>query len=271
MDIPIRSTEENYTKEGNKLSKLRRFEDTIAKDNLADEHKPDHVSDQENRSVALEALHKQQLDLAFSNTQEADRCYQIGLRLSISGKPAEAIKAYDRAIESKADNVEAYYVKGCALQELERYQEAIESFNQAIERKAEHAESYNGKGVALQKLERYQEAIESFNQAIIHKSDYATAYYNKGVILIELTQFESAVEAFDLAIQYRPNFADAYLNKGTALGELKKIKSAIEAFNLAIHYHREDVIKPYTIAIKYQPDIEGSYDKNCELDLSGDN
>ena len=95
------------------------------------------------------------------------------------GKYAEAEEAFDKAIKYDKNNYEAYYLRGCAKINAQKYQEAILDLEKAIEL----------------------------------KPDYADAYFNIGRAYFILNDEEKACEYYKLADKYgRPNLED-YLRK----------------------------------------------------------
>jgi len=95
------------------------------------------------------------------------------------GKYAEAEEAFDKAIKYDKNNYEAYYLRGCAKINAQKYQEAILDLEKAIEL----------------------------------KPDYADAYFNIGRAYFILNEEEKACEYYKLADKYgRPNLED-YLRK----------------------------------------------------------
>ncbi|MCK4795939.1 MAG: tetratricopeptide repeat protein [Spirochaetes bacterium] len=167
-----------------------------------------------------------------------------------------AIKAYDRTIELKPDNVIAWCNKGVALGELCRFDEALKVFEKAIELKPDYAEAWSNKGVTLYKLGRYTEALKVTEKAIELKPDYAEAWSNKGVNLSELGRYEEALSDLEKAIELNPDYFIAWSNKGTTLVELGQYKDAIEVYDK-------------TIGLKFDFD-EAWFNRACAYSQMGD-
>ncbi|MBC6455787.1 MAG: tetratricopeptide repeat protein, partial [Hormoscilla sp. SP5CHS1] len=66
-------------------------------------------------------------------------------------------RSYDKAVEIKPDDYEAWYNRGIALDELSRYDEALASFDKAIEIKPDYQSAWWRRGYALLQLSRYDE------------------------------------------------------------------------------------------------------------------
>ena len=95
------------------------------------------------------------------------------------GKYAEAEEAFDKAIKYDKNNYEAYYLRGCAKINAQKYQEANLDLEKAIEL----------------------------------KPDYADAYFNIGKVYYILNNEDEACKYYKLAEKYgRPNLDD-YLRR----------------------------------------------------------
>ena len=77
-----------------------------------------------------------------------------------------AIASFDRAIEIKPDDHQAWYGRGLALSNLRRYEEVIASYDRAIEIKPDNHEVWNNQSIALENLGRYEEATASIKRAV---------------------------------------------------------------------------------------------------------
>jgi PKD repeat protein len=88
-----------------------------------------------------------------------------GLGLGSEGKNAEALEAFDMALQIDPGLVRAWYNRGYALNNLGRYDEAIKSFDKAIEIGPQYANIWQGKGAALEAVGRMAEANEAYAMA----------------------------------------------------------------------------------------------------------
>jgi predicted O-linked N-acetylglucosamine transferase (SPINDLY family) len=137
------------------------------------------------------------------------------------------------AIELRPGYTAAYYNRGTALKDLNRFEEAISSYDMAIQLKPDYAEAFSNRGVAQEKLKQLDAAMASYNQAINLKPDYAEAYCNLGNVFKELEQFEAAVACYDKAIGLKSDYSLAYYNRGISLHILKQADEAAVSFDKA--------------------------------------
>ena len=148
--------------------------------------------------------------------------YCKGNSLAALGRKAEALEAFDRAIEIDPRYAEAHAGRGEALAALDREAEALEAFDRAIEIDPRYAEAHAGRGEALAALDREAEALEAFDRAIEIDGRYAPAYFGRGMALHWMDRSAEALEAFDRAIEIDPRYAEAHAGRGEALAALDR-------------------------------------------------
>ncbi|SRR6266487_1112709 len=150
--------------------------------------------------------------------------YNMGNTLNNLGQPAEAMKAYDSAIQYGDTGVIVISLidKGNIFLSWKRYQEALSTFNEALRLDPQDALAYNGKGNALQYLRRYQEAVSAFDEAIRLDPQNFTPHYNKGNLFYDRGQYKEAVQEYDIALRLNPQDSGISYNRDLALKKLKR-------------------------------------------------
>lgn len=81
----------------------------------------------------------------------------------------EAINSYDKALDLKPDDPEAWTHRGISLNQLGRYEEAIASYDKALELNPDYPNTWVYKNSSLRSLGRYGEAIASYNKALVRR------------------------------------------------------------------------------------------------------
>lgn len=94
-----------------------------------------------------------------------------------------------------------------------KFDEAEEALSEAIKYDKHNFEAYYYRGCAKVNAQKYREAIADFEKAIELKPDYADAYFNMGRSYFLLRNEDKACECYKLAAKYgRPNLED-YLKR----------------------------------------------------------
>ena len=163
-----------------------------------------------------------------------------GVALGDLGRHEEAIASFDKALEIKPDNDQAWYNRGIALDNLGSYQEAIASYNQALEIKPDKDQAWYNRGIALGNLGSYEDAIASYDKALEIKPDKDQAWNNRGVALGNLGRYEEEIASYDKALEFKPDKDQAWNNRGVALGNLGSYQEAIASYDKALELNPDN-------------------------------
>lgn len=94
-----------------------------------------------------------------------------------------------------------------------KYEEAEETLTKAIKYDKHNYEAYYYRGCARVNAQKYDGAIDDFEKAVELKPDYADAYFNMGRVYYIQNDEDKACECYKLAAKYgRPNLDD-YLRR----------------------------------------------------------
>ena len=94
-----------------------------------------------------------------------------------------------------------------------KYEEAEETLTKAIKYDKHNYEAYYYRGCARVNAQKYDGAIADFEKAVELKPDYADAYFNMGRVYYIQNDEDKACEYYKLADKYgRPNLED-YLKR----------------------------------------------------------
>jgi len=136
---------------------------------------------------------------------------------------------------------EAWYDKGNALYNLNRYEEAIECYEKALKTKPEYKEAWYEKGNALHSLNRYEEAIECFEKALEIYSEYEEAWAMKGLSLQDLHRYDEANQCYDEALKIDINYEMVWYNKACIESLRNNKEKSIEFLKKAIEIDNENI------------------------------
>lgn len=158
----------------------------------------------------------------------------LGIALQAQGKLAEAVDAFDRAIQSKPDFAQAFSNRGNALRALGKLEAAVESHANAIRFAPDFSQAYNNRGSALKALGKLREAKQDFDEAIRIDPGYAQAHHNRAGILKSLGNPEGAIEGYTEAIRINPGYIQAYYNRASVFKDMENPEAAVADYSEAI-------------------------------------
>ena len=217
------------------------------------------------------------------NETKAELFSELGYLYNVRKDYKAAISSYDKAVEFKPDDHQAWYNRGISLDNLGRYEEAISSYDKAVEFKPDDHQAWNNRGISLNNLGRYEEAISSYDKAVEFKPDDHQAWYNRGISLKNLGRYEEAISSYDKAVEFKPDKHEAWNNRGISLNNLGRYEESISSYDKAVEFKPDDheawnnrgislnnlgryeeAISSYDKAVEFKPDDHQAwYNKSC--------
>jgi len=187
----------------------------------------------------------------IDNEQKAELFFELGYLQRVRENNEEAISSYDKAVEFKPDDHEAWYNRGISLKNLGRDEEAISSYDKVVEFKPDKHEAWYNRGNSLKNLGRDEEAISSYDKAVEFKPDKHEAWYNWGISLYNLGRYEEAISSYDKAVEFKPDDHQAWNNRGISLKNLGRYEEAISSYDKAVEFKPGHHIAFYNKACSY--------------------
>jgi tetratricopeptide (TPR) repeat protein len=176
--------------------------------------------------AALEVLHRQ---------PESGVVWQL-LAASLTSQGKDARSALSRVVHYMPQDATAHNNLGNAFARSGRFAEAIASYRRAlelspqlVEARNNLAQAHDGMGSEMAAAGRADEAVACFRRAIEINPAFAVAHNNLGNALRSAGQIQEALESYDLALQIMPRFAEAHCNRAIAsrlLGQLPQAHAA---------------------------------------------
>ncbi|MDQ1275436.1 MAG: hypothetical protein QG610_1009, partial [Euryarchaeota archaeon] len=230
MDTWIKSSGINYRYalklKAFSLCKLGRYREAL---NALDEISAIYPADPEIESdkTMLQTLEKERLIRGTGNVQDQypkhpgtwERRGKYSYKL---GKYEEALKEFDRCLESNPKDADIWRNKGSALYMLGRYEEALEAFNNSLEIDPKNANAWDLKGSIFYKLGRPEEALKALDKALQKNPNIFEAWFNKGSILFELGRYKQALSAVENALRINAGDINALNLKTSILDRLEE-------------------------------------------------
>ncbi|MEG3986619.1 tetratricopeptide repeat protein [Microcoleus sp. S28C3] len=276
---------EEWKKRGNEQYEQGNFQEALAFYEGSIELKYNAPEVWEKRGLVLQKLGNYQGAIDSNNT--ASILYRSSTNhdsASVS-KPQESFliqsdrkSSFNKALEIKLDDDEAWFNRGVTLFNLGKLEEAIASWDKALEFQPDFPLAWNNRGFALGNLGRLEEAIASYDKALEFQPDFHLAWINRGIALGSLGRFEEEIATYDKALEFKPDDRDAWNNRGIALRELGRLEEAIAAYDKALEikpdYHHtwnsrgnvlcelgrlEEAIAAYDKALEFKPDYHEAW------------
>ena len=166
-----------------------------------------------------------------------------------SGKLEEAMQHWEQVLRIHPDDADAHNNLGVASEQTGRTQQAIGYYEQALRIKPDFAEAHNNLGVALWRSGKIEEAIGHYQQALRIKPDYAEAHNNLGAALRQEGKLEEAIGHCEQALRIKPDYAEAYCNLGSVLGQTGRVGEAIGHFEQALRIKPDYAEAHYDLGI----------------------
>jgi tetratricopeptide (TPR) repeat protein len=182
-------------------------------------------SDEKARSVLEDLL------LRFPNFVDGWR--EIGEVFHKAGHPRSAVLAFTRAAESSADPMDHARL-GAALQVVNRLQEAIVAFQRALETAPDLVEARAALGACLRQTGEPRLARTELERAVTLRPGDGRAWFALGLVCEDLRDIAGAIQAYRQCIEAQPDIPEADVNLGLNLQNSGDLDAAIDSYRRAM-------------------------------------
>jgi tetratricopeptide (TPR) repeat protein len=150
------------------------------------------------------------------------------------GKPKEALKAFDVALQLAPTMPEAYCNRSVALQEIGRLDDALSAVDRALRLRPQYATAHYNRGNVLKAQHRLGEAEEAYDRALALQPAFPEALLNRGLARLPAGKRMEALADFNKALAYRQNYAAAHVGRAEVFRSLNDIQQAFSAIDAAL-------------------------------------
>jgi tetratricopeptide (TPR) repeat protein len=147
------------------------------------------------------------------NGQLAPVRITLGFIAQGSGRPADALREFQVALDIDKASSEAYRGLASAYEALGDTKEAENTFLKAIQVKPSYWASYHQLGAFYYSQRRYEDAARMFSHVVSLTPDNLKGYNDRGVMYVALERWNEALQDFNRSIEIQPNYR-AYSNLG---------------------------------------------------------
>ncbi|MDO9391144.1 MAG: tetratricopeptide repeat protein [bacterium] len=172
---------------------------------------------------------------------KADNYALYGSYHSLSGKPEEAKKMFEKALKMDPNNVKLNLTIARNISQTGNLDEAIKYYQKYNGLKKDDFEGYLELGKIYLQKKMYAEAAEAFNQAVALKKDDFLSVYLLGNAYLQIGKYQEAVQAFTASSVIDPNNKNAWYNLGQAYYSAKDYTKAAENFDKVVKIDNKDL------------------------------
>lgn len=151
-----------------------------------------------------------------------------------AGNYAEAVTAFETALQADAFDAEAHDGLATAHFMLGAYDAAIKHFQLITRIEPRRGDPYVNMGAVYNRMGEYQKAIEMLRKGIKMEKNSSEGFYNLGIAHRHLKQHALAIPAYREAIRINPKMAEAYQNLGNVYSEMGNYPQAIAQYKKAL-------------------------------------
>jgi tetratricopeptide (TPR) repeat protein len=191
--------------------------------------------------MGLLSLHASQRDHAVEWIARAIRqdprpeyLASLGTALQQQARYAEALQAFDKAVQLKPANAELWKQLGDVLVQMERFDQALLSYQHVLELNPDHPDALYKSGALLNQFGRYAEAMVQLDLGNQVLPDHAPTLQARARTLHNLKRFDEAIAEGKRAHRLDPGNAETCNNIGAALRLLGRDQEALEWFDKAL-------------------------------------
>jgi tetratricopeptide (TPR) repeat protein len=160
--------------------------------------------------------------------------FRGAVTLQRSGRTAEAVEQYRRALRVKGDAAEAHHNLGCALLTLRRIDEAAVALRRALALRPNDAATLDALGYAVAERGAPEEALALFERSLAIDDRPWSVHCRLGNLLLRLRRYPEAHARFALALERTPDSAELLDGLGVALDRMERTEEAIAAHRRAL-------------------------------------
>ncbi|MCC5936645.1 MAG: tetratricopeptide repeat protein [Lunatimonas sp.] len=151
----------------------------------------------------------------------------------------EAIRAYEKFLETKPKNVKALYNRGRAYEEVGDLEQAEASFKRALEVDTKNTQIMLSLSNLYHKRKSYELSLMYADNAVAVSGAPSTAYFMKGRAMHQLGNVNEALREYNAAIKMSPGNGQYYYYRGMLHQATDKKQQACNDLRKAVQLNFE--------------------------------
>jgi tetratricopeptide (TPR) repeat protein len=135
----------------------------------------------------------------FGDQRDGRRALARGRALLQKASYAEALREFDKAVETSPNPYKAHFWRGRVLVKMGREAEAVAAFEACIAGNPRYSYAYDNLGWIYLRRGDYETSLAYLDQSLGLRPDNAWAYYNRGRVHFQLGQRDKALQDAEAA------------------------------------------------------------------------
>jgi len=196
---------------------------------------------------------------------QANKLYRKAMRATDLN---EKIKLLTQVIDLEPKNLDAYFHRGIAKNDLGDYRGAIVDYSKIIVEEPD-ADTYFNRGNSRYSLKDFTSAKEDYAKAFMLDKNFIDALYSLACVKLDLEEYENAIKDFTDVIKQVPDNYNTYILRASAYKALEQFTNALSDYSMAIliesnadNYFNRGV---FLMDIKYYQDANADLTKSLRL------
>ncbi len=157
-------------------------------------------------------------------------------------------------IQKSPDNSGLRIFSGNIYTKTNSFNKAVNEYQKSIELKPENPQAYNNIGIVYKKENKLKVAEEAFKTAFNFTPRRADICYNMGNIYKQMGDIERAVKFYKKAIELNPRFVFSYNNLGTLYEKQGKYNEAGVLYKKGLSVDNNHPTLRYNLGVAFQSD-----------------
>jgi tetratricopeptide (TPR) repeat protein len=181
---------------------------------------------------------------------------------------SKKIELYTQVIDLEPDNLDAYFYRAIAKNDLGDYSGAIVDYSKIIVEEPD-ADTYYNRGNSRYSIKDYKGAKEDYAKAFMLDDNFLDALYSLACVKFDLGEFEDAIKDFSSFIKIVPDNPMAYTIRAAAYKAIKQYTNAAQDYSTAIliepnadHYYNRGV---FLMDLNYHKEANADLSKSLRL------
>jgi tetratricopeptide (TPR) repeat protein len=166
----------------------------------------------------------------------------LAMTYDSSGRWSEALVAFQKAIQVRADDFNNHWALGAFYLERRQYQDAVTEFQKMVSLKPNLEDSHRLLGNALYELQKFPEAESELRKAI-NIRDSSQAEQLLGNLLFDAQKYGESRDHYLLAIALGPETSLLWMDLGLCYSQEGRKSDASDAFHRGLPLAQKDLIQ----------------------------